>query len=255
MEHEDTPASSEFSGKQLAEELNARTEQQAPTKQEGPIDSETTQDTAGSLEEAPKATNPYEKLSDEQLKQVKQNILGSIADGVRKFDAAEVKRASINLMSIQRELEARFPDMRPKHERGAKVGDATFVTNLDQATIEDFTKQLDSIDGAFHIIAAMRNESQLRDEALRGEGGSEAQLQLLELQSFISDVMRHKRISSGSEFIEMKNPYSDKTNEELGALVDRFKGTISELQAKGQDTQELRNNLKLLGEVIKVRTT
>jgi SAM-dependent methyltransferase len=199
---------------------------------------------------AKEVTNPYERLTPEQLTAVRDNIADSIVQGIRKYDPAEVTRASANLAAIQRELEARSPEAQPAHQRGEVAGEVTYVTEPDPAVIQKIVTELQKIDGAPDIARKLYGGLEIPPP---NEQDKEARLQAMEMQGLLAGVSREIRTVTGSEFSESTNPYASMKNEELATTVDRLKQTIQELTAQGADTTDYRNRLAQAGAVIRGR--
>jgi hypothetical protein len=197
------------------------------------------------------STNPYESLAPEQLAKVRDNIADSIVQGIRKYDLAEVTRASANLAAIQREIEARSPETRPAHQRGEVDGAVTYITEPDKAVIQRIVGELQKIDGASNIARAMYGglETPQQDES-----DPEAILQAAEMSSLLANISREIRSTTGSDLAEStNNPYASMKNEELATTVNRLKQTIQERTGQGLDTTDFRNRLALVGQVIRSR--
>lgn len=197
------------------------------------------------------ATNHYERLTAEQLAKVRDNIADSIVQGIRKYDLAEVTRASANLAAIQREIETRLPETQPAHQRGEVDGAVTYITEPDKAVIQKIVGELQKIDGASDIARAMYGglEAPRQDES-----DPEAVLQAAEMSSLLANISREIRSTTGSDLAEStNNPYASMKNEELATTVDRLKQTIQERTAQGLDTTDFRNRLALVGRVIQSR--
>ncbi len=199
--------------------------------------------------EPQESTNPYEKLSAEQLTAVRDNIADSIVQGIRKYDPAEVIRASANLAAIQREIQARSPEQATR-QRGEVDGAVTYITEPDTAVIQKIVSELQKIDGAPDIARKLYGGLEIPAPS---EENQEARLQAMELQSLLASVSREIRNVTGSEFSESTNPYASMKNEELSVTVDRLKQTIQDLTAQGADTTEYRNRLAQAGQVINAR--
>ncbi len=197
------------------------------------------------------STNPYESLAPEQLAKVRDNIADSIVQGIRKYDLAEVTRASANLAAIQREIETRSPDTQPAHKRGEVDGAVTYITEPDKAVVQKIVGELQKIDGASDIARAMYGglEAPQQDES-----DPEAVLQAAEMSSLLANISREIRSTTGSDLAEStNNPYASMKNEELTTTVDRLKQTIQEHTAQGLDTTDFRNRLALVGRIIQSR--
>lgn len=196
------------------------------------------------------STNPYERLTAEQLTAVRDNIANSIVNGIRKYDPAEVTRASANLAAIQREMQARSPEQ-PTHQRGEVDGAVTYITEPDTNVIQRIVSELQKIDGAPDIARKLYGGLEIPAPS---EENQEARLQAMELQSLLAGVSREIRNVTGSEFSESTNPYASMKNEELATTVDRLKQTIQDLTAQGADTTDYRTRLAQIGEVIRNRS-
>ncbi|MFZ1600650.1 MAG: hypothetical protein WAT31_04710, partial [Candidatus Saccharimonas aalborgensis] len=196
-------------------------------------------------------TNPYEKLTAEQLTAVRDNIADSIVQGIRKYDPAEVTRASANLAAIQREIAARSPESQPAHQRGEVAGEVTYITEPDSSIVQKIVAELQKIDGAPDIARKLYGGLEI---PAPNESDPEARLQAMEMQSLLANVSREIRTVTGSEFSESANPYASMKNEELSATVDRLKQTIQERTAQGLDTTDFRSRLALAGQVIQGRS-
>jgi len=194
--------------------------------------------------------NPYERLTDEQLIQVRDNIADSVIQGIRRYDTPEVTRASINLAAIRREFEARFPELKPAHQRGEVDGDITYVTAPDPEIVQKITREVMAIDGTRTIVAGMKNNLPLPQPNWTDR---ETKLQALETFCLLTEVQREIRRVDPSEFNTSVNPYSSYKNEELTRLVARFKDAIQSQADKGFDTQQFRDSLTLIGKVVKSR--
>ncbi len=199
--------------------------------------------------EPQESTNPYEKLSVEQLTAVRDNIADSIVQGIRKYDPADVIRASANLAAIQREIQARSPEQATR-QRGEVDGAVTYITEPDTAVIQKIVSELQKIDGAPNIARKLYGGLEIPASS---EENQEARLQAMELQSLLASVSREIRNVTGSEFSESTNPYASMKNEELSVTVDRLKQTIQDLTAQGADTTEYRNRLAQAGQIINAR--
>lgn len=195
------------------------------------------------------STNPYERLTPEQLTAVRDNIADSIVEGIRKYDPAEVARASANLAAIQREIQARSPEQ-AAHQRGEVDGAVTYITEPDTVVIQKIVSELQTIDGAPDIARKLYGGLEIPAPS---EENQEARLQAMELQSLLASVSREIRNVTGSEFNESANPYASMKNEELAVTVNRLKQTIQDLTAQGADTTEYRNRLAQAGQVINSR--
>ncbi|MGB3945535.1 MAG: class I SAM-dependent methyltransferase [Candidatus Saccharimonadales bacterium] len=200
--------------------------------------------------ELQKSTNPYERLTSEQLTAVRDNIADSIVQGIRKYDPAEVTRASANLAAIQREIQTRSPEQ-VAHQRGEVAGEVTYVTEPDSAVIQKIVTELQKIDGAPDIARKLYGGLEIPPP---NEQDKEARLQAMEMQGLLAGVSREIRSVTGSEFSEATNPYASMKNEELATTVDRLKQTIQELTAQGVDTTDFRDKLVQAGEVIRGRS-
>jgi hypothetical protein len=194
--------------------------------------------------------NPYESLAPEQLAKVRDNIADSIVQGIRKYDLDEVARASANLAAIQREIETRSPEARPRHQRGEVAGDVTYVTEPDTNIVQKIVGELQKIDGASNIARAMYGGLETPQP---NTSDVETRLQAIEMNSLLANISREIRDVTGSEFSESTNPYAAMKNEELTKTVDRLKQAIQEGTAKGQDTTDFRNRLAQVGQVIQGR--
>lgn len=207
--------------------------------------------TAESPSDRVESANPYESLTPEQLAKVRDNIADSIVQGIRKYDIAEVTRASANLAAIQREIEARSPETQPAHKRGEVDGAVTYITEPDQAVIQKIVGGLQKIDGASNIARAMYGSLETLQQ---NESDPEAILQAAEMSSLLANISREIRSATGSDLTEStKNPYASMKNEELTKTVNRLEQTIQERTAQGLDTTEFRNRLALVGQVIQSR--
>lgn len=195
-------------------------------------------------------TSPYERLTPEQLAKVRDNIADSIVQGIRKYDLAEVTRASANLAAIQREIESRSPETQPVHKRGEVDGAVTYITEPDQTVVQKIVGELRKIDGAPDIARKLYGGV---DVPSPNESNPEVGLQSMEMQSLLANISREIRNVTGSEFSESTNPYAAMKNEELTTVVDRLKQTIQERTAQGLDTTDFKNRLKLVGQVINGR--
>lgn len=211
------------------------------------LTSELSQAEAVTTEEA---TNHYERLTAQQLAEVRDNIADSIVQGIRKYDLTEVTRASANLAAIQREIEARSPEARPQHQRGEVVGDVTYVTEPDTNIVKKIVGELQKIDGASNIARAMYGGLETPQP---NASDVETRLQAMEMNSLLANISREIRDVTGSEFGESTNPYAAMKNEELTKTVDRLKQAIQEGTNKGQDTTDFRNRLVQVGQVIQSR--
>ena len=196
------------------------------------------------------SANPYESLAPEQLAKVRDNIADSIVQGIRKYDLDEVARASANLAAIQREIETRSPEARPRHQRGEVAGDVTYVTEPDTNIVQKIVGELQKIDGASNIARAMYGGLETPQP---NTSDVETRLQAIEMNSLLANISREIRDVTGSEFSESTNPYAAMKNEELTKTVDRLKQAIQEGTAKGQDTTDFRNRLAQVGQVIQSR--
>lgn len=196
------------------------------------------------------STNPYERLTAEQLIAVRDNIANSIVEGIRRYDPAEVTRAATNLAAIQREIQARSPEQ-AAHQRGEVDGAVTYITEPDAGVIQKIVSELQKIDGAPDIARKLYGGLEIPAPS---EENQEARLQAMELQSLLAGVSREIRNVTGSEFSESTNPYASMKNEELATTVDRLKQTIQDLTAQGADTTEFRNRLAQVGEVMMNRS-
>ena len=194
-------------------------------------------------------TNPYEKLTPEQLTAVRDNIADSIVQGIRKYDPAEVTRASANLAAIQREIASRSPEQ-PTHQRGEVAGEVTYITEPDTSIVQKIVAELQKIDGAPDIARKLYGGLEIPRP---NEQDPEARLQAMELQSLLANVSREIRTVTGSEFSESSNPYASMKNEELVTTVERLKQAIQEGNAQGRDTTDFRNRLAQAGRVIQGR--
>lgn len=195
------------------------------------------------------STNPYEHLTTEQLTAVRNNIADSIVQGIRKYDPAEVSRASANLAAIQREIHSRSPEQ-GAHQRGESDGAVTYITEPDNAIVEKIVSELRKVDGAPDI--ARKLYGGLEIPQANGQN-PESRLQAMELQSLLANISREIRNVTGSEFSESSNPYASMKNEELATTVERLKQAIQEGNAQGRDTTDFRNRLALAGRVIQGR--
>ena len=193
--------------------------------------------------------NPYERLTPEQLTAVRDNIADSIVQGIRKYDSAEVTRASANLAAIQREMQARSPEQ-ATHQRGEVDGAVTYITEPDTAVIQRIVSELQKIDGAPDIARKLYGGLEV---PAPNEENQEARLRTMELQSLLAGVSREIRNVTGSEFSESSNPYASMKNEELATTVERLKQAIQEGTAQGRDTTDFRNRLAQAGAVIRGR--
>lgn len=199
--------------------------------------------------ELQESANPYERLTPEQLTAVRDNIADSIVQGIRKYDSAEVTRASANLAAIQREMQARSPEQ-ATHQRGEVDGAVTYITEPDTAVIQRIVSELQKIDGAPDIARKLYGGLEIPTPS---EENQEARLQAMELQSLLAGVSREIRNVTGSEFSESSNPYASMKNEELATTVERLKQAIQEGTAQGRDTTDFRNRLAQAGAVIRGR--
>lgn len=199
--------------------------------------------------EPKEAANPYEKLTAEQLTAVRDNIVDSIVQGIRKYDPAEVTRASANLAAIQREIAGRAPEQ-PAHQRGEVAGEVTYITEPDTSIVQKIVAELQKIDGAPDIARKLYGGLEIPQP---NEQDTEARLQAMELQSLLANVSREIRTVTGSEFSESSNPYASMKNEELATTVERLKQAIQEGTAQGRDTTDFRNRLAQAGRVIQGR--
>jgi len=205
---------------------------------------------AAQQEEA--APSPYERLTDEQLTLVRENIADSVIQGIRRYDHSEVARSGANLAAIQREFQARFPELQPKHARGEEDGHVTYITEPDSNVIHDMVQKLQSIDGGPAIAAAMYGGY---DIPPKSQADQETRLQAIEVMTLLSGISKEARRITGSEFQRTENPYAANTNEQLVATVDRMKQTILSLRAKGRQTEadSYAQKLAQVGQVIKSR--
>jgi hypothetical protein len=199
--------------------------------------------------ELQESANPYARLTPEQLTAVRDNIADSIVQGIRKYDSAEVTRASANLAAIQREMQARSPEQ-ATHQRGEVDGAVTYITEPDTAVIQRIVSELQKIDGAPDIARKLYGGLEIPTPS---EENQEARLQAMELQSLLAGVSREIRNVTGSEFSESSNPYASMKNEELATTVERLKQAIQEGTAQGRDTTDFRNRLAQAGAVIRGR--
>ena len=194
--------------------------------------------------------NPYERLSNEQLVVVRDNIADSIIEGIKKYDTTEITRASINLAAIPREFGARFADQRPAHNRGENDGAITYVTEPDPNIIQKIVDRLQTIDGAPYIAKSLYGVVNIPESS---EAGMEARLQGIEQMTLFSGISKEIRRRTGSKFSPFNNPYSIMKNEDLAKIVERLKETIQTLTTQGKDTTDFRDKMMLVGKVIQSR--
>lgn len=203
--------------------------------------------------------SPYERFDRKELGQITDNVIGSLVDGIRKYDPAEVERTLRNLLNIQRELERRFDEYKPAHERNTREKAVLYVTQLSPRIINRIYAKLEGIDGGFSILSRIKASY---PEMPIGESGSvdDVTLENTEIRGAMYDITKKRREelqkSDSSNFYGIDkpiNPYSTKTNEELGELVQRFKQSIAQERAKGKEPTALIDNLMLIGKVIKYR--
>lgn len=196
------------------------------------------------------STNHYERLTDEQLNAVRDNIADSVVQGIRKYDLTEVARASANLAAIQREFETRFVELRPTHQRGEVHGTITYSTEPDATVVQKIVSELQKIDGASNIARAMYGGLEI---PRANESDQESRLRAIEMQSLLSNISKEVRRINGSDLSENTNPYAAMTNEKLTLTVERLKETIRSRAAQGLDTKDFRKRLALVGQVIQGR--
>ena len=200
----------------------------------------------------PELNNPYERFDRKELGQITDNIIGSFVDGVRKYDPAEVTRTLQNLLNVQRELERRFPEFTPEHERNTRDGAVLYATELSPKIVDRIYDKLSKVEGGFRILNAIKGKM---PEPSTGESGAldEDTLREIELRAAAHLIGKQKRLRTGDEFDSTKNPYATNSNEELAQLSVRLKQAITDAHSKSLDAATLENNLDLANQVIKGR--
>ena len=192
--------------------------------------------------------NPYERFTGDQLEQIRDNIADSFVEGIRQYDRAAIARSTANLAAVQREFETRLLVPQPARPHGTVEGSVTYTTEPDPVIVRTIAEKLQTIDGGFTIVNALRNSLKMPDKA-----DTEAYLRYLDRFTVLDAVSKQVRALNGSEFYNTQNPYATKTNEELSTLVDQFKSTIQSLEAQGQGTANFRQQLVQVGQVIQSR--
>ncbi len=198
------------------------------------------------------APSPYERFTDEQLTLVRDNIADSVVQGIRRYDHSEVARSAANLAAIQREFQARFPELQPKHARGEEDGHVTFITEPDSKVVQGMVQKLQSIDGGLAIAGTMYGSYNV---PLKSEADQETRLQAMEVMALLSGISKEARRITGSEFQPTENPYAANTSEQLAATVARMKRTILSLRDEGKQAEadSFAQKLAQVGQVIKSR--
>jgi hypothetical protein len=189
-------------------------------------------------------------LSDEQLRDARQQAADALVSGVRGYRHEKVEEASAHLAAIQRELEARAQVPTPAKPRGAVEGDVTYATELDDQFKDELLDRLeatgDGLDMARVMFGTLRSPE---------DGSEEERLQYLERLGLFNDLSRRIRTKHGEFHKQSDNPYTTNSPETLAQMAEKLREAIATAASEGrtQHVDQFRQNLAQVEEVMRNR--
>lgn len=203
--------------------------------------------------------SPYERLTDEQLKLVRDNVTNSFIAGVLSYDTDEALRALGNIVRIREEFGRRWPDEFPD---GRRIEDRTIYTNnVDQAVV-DLVKKARQETGDITFLGKLEGTLFSHDQDYEGinRDDTEKYFQHVEKSAILTELIREiggerDKFGVRKNYVKSDNQYALTPNDKLDITEGRLIAGIEGLKAKGKhsEAEEMEKNLKKLQEVKRQR--